>query len=45
MKFWNWLKAKLSITTTNERLAAIECNVGTMASELARLRKKVVRKP
>lgn len=45
MKFWNWLRGKLAVTTTNNRLAAIELNTAAMAEELGKLRKKVVRKP
>lgn len=45
MKFWNWLRNKLAITTTNQRLAAIEKNTQAINVELAKLRKKVVRKP
>ena len=37
-KFWPWVQSRLAITTTNERLSAVE-------SEVARLRKKVIRKP
>ena len=38
MNFWQWVQRRFGITAINEQLAALE-------SELARLRKKVIRKP
>ncbi len=38
MKFWQWIQNRLGVTAINEQLVELEL-------ELARLRKKVVRKP
>ena len=38
MKFWQWIQNRLGVTAINEQLVDLEL-------ELARLRKKVVRKP